>query len=403
VPSRDPSARDWTGIVEVRFQDYSPFTASGRLWSSLTPRPRFQFEVDLRETGGVSHLRVGPAIIVLADEGLEYEAMVSYTDGFMLRGSLTGRPPLPESTAFAMGFSVINLHPDIRLPRSLEVDGWRIETWLADDVQPEQRRESMYENTHGGRISRVGDEPFAITDAFEVLDRRWRLAVSFATGSRVGVWEHHAESQAGRLSWVARGSPWVQPFANRYQPVRISSSGDAATAITSLMRHLDTPAMALAVNYLLESLDTTIPCELQITSACAGLECLSWYTLVESSHAGTRRERKARFERMRAADKFRHTFSRAVPASARFPAMDTTSIPQDAAKDIFSAVAWLRNRAVHPTGGVLESQAAIEGTRAAICILTLGVLHFIDFRGQFLDTLGPATTYCQVPWAAHPT
>jgi hypothetical protein len=408
----------WSGDIEIEFAGLVTFAGTGSVWAALRPTPTCRFRVSFEgSVDGDPLLHTGLATMRIGGSSYEHGVFVSKPESHALFGHLTGPPPPPAGDAMSIAFGVLNLDPKSLWPDEVVVDGWRFR--LGEAVEPAVDREYLRDvlgvaETHSGVLDRADGGPFEAVEGLSALDG-WRLALSFATGFRIGVWRQVLGRQSGEIDdgWRALASPAVEPWQDHHRVVdAYDKFGIAELVGLMLARRVQDPVQAavddLAINFALEA-NGRAPIQMRIAAVGAGLELLAWDQLVEDPGdcSLSKAERKRQYGERPAAQNFRRLLERAsigteVPEILhRFASVDggTASGP--------GAVAKLRNSVMHPRRreGELLAPAELwaEGWQLGMQYLELLILHRLGFRGRYSDRFrsGWVGETFGVPWAPH--
>lgn len=403
----------WSGDAWVTFPDGAPFRAPVRIWITLTPTPVSRFSVSFEgDVEGVPQLQTGMATLRLAGSGYEYGVVVSRVGSQELIGRFNGGPPEPIAEAVAIDFGVLNLDPrTVWLDETL-VDGWCLR--LSPNAQVGGRERLRDElgvaETHAGVLERTDGTSFRLSDALGVLEG-WRLAVSFATGGRIGVWRHNPIPHGSGDGWRSFSSPALEPWFDRHRVIDAHDHdglGDLVRLVHARRVDLELAAIdELAINYALEA-NGNSPTEMRIAAAGAGLELLAWDLIVEDGgpDSDSRSERKRRYDVHSAAENF-EVLIRQAKIDTKVPAVLKGYATADGnAESGAVAIAALRNRVMHPrrrSGELsLTGEAWAAGSQLAVHYLELLILHRLGYQGRYSDRFrsrSVGNTF-DVPWAA---
>jgi len=405
----------WAGKITLAFDELPPFAAPGRVWTTLTPTPVSRFSVSFSgDVDGVPQLRTGPATMQIDGSPYEHSVVVSRVESHALIGRFNGPPPVPSGGAVSVEFGVLNLDPNSLWLEEMVVGDWTFRLTAVADLAHgrEQLRDVLgVAETHDATLCRSDGSSFAASEAMRVLDG-WRLAMSFATGSRIGLWRQLITCPSGMRDdgWRAFASPSVSPWHDHH---RIIDAHDS-TGIAELVRLvLDRRAAVgadraaideLAMNFALEA-NGTAPTEMRIAASGAGLELLAWDQLVEDAGDGavSKAERKRSYSDRAAAENIAVLLSRAR-IDPSVPAVLEPYASVGAATSGAVAVAALRNRVMHPRRreGELSLPGSVwaEGSQLAVQYLELLILHRLGYLGRYSDRFrsGWVGTTFDVPW-----
>ena len=405
----------WTGNMSLAFEGCVPFAAPGRVWTTLTPSPVGRFSISFEgAVVGVPQLKTGAARLQIAGTTYEHGVIVSRVESHTLYGQFNGPPPPPSGQALTVTFGVLNLDPRSLWLNEIVVEGWRFRLTSNPDVALRQRlRDELgVAETHAGILDRADGGSFDAEEAIRVLDG-WRLAMSFGTGSRIGIWRQVLSRPQDFVDdgWRAFASPSVDPWHDHHRIVDANDGfGIPEVVALVLVRRAADPDQAaideLAMNFALEA-NGTAPVEMRIAAAGAGLELIAWDRLVEDSgdDSVSKAVRKRRYAARSASDNLALLLATAsidteVPTILRSYA----SIHSEADSGAV-AVAALRNRVMHPRRRVgelsLPGEVWAAGWQLAVQYLELLILHRLGYCGRYSDRFRSewvGRTFV-VPWA----
>ena len=243
----------------------------------------------------------------------------------------------------------------------------------------------------------------------------WRLALSFATGTRIGVWRQVLGRQSGDIDdgWRAFASPSVEPWHDHHRIIDAHDKyGTAELVGLILARRTGDPAQAaideLAINYALEA-NGTAPLQMRIAAVGAGLELLAWDQLVEDpgDRSVPKAERNRLYRKRLASDNFALLLERAsIDLGVREVLNPYASVDGGTASGAV-AFAALRNRVMHPRRREGELSVPVEvwaeGWQLGMQYLELLILHRLGYKGRYSDRFrsGWVGRTFGVPWAPY--
>jgi hypothetical protein len=408
----------WIGDIELELAGLPPFAGPGRVWAALRPTPTSRFSVSFEGAPNSAQLPdTGLATMRLVGSSYEHGVFVSRVESHAVFGHLTGPPPPPAGDAVSITFGVLNLDPESLWLEDVVVDGWRFR--LGEPVEPVDSRKYLRDvlgvaETHSGVLDRVDGAPFEAVRGLDVLDG-WRLALSFATGSRIGVWRQVLRSQSSDIDdgWRALASPSVEPWHDHHRVVDAHEKlGMAELVGLILARRVGDQFQAkvdeLAINFALEA-NGRAPTQMQIAAIGAGLELLAWDQLVEDPGdcSLSKTERRHQYRARSASDNFRLLLERAsidmeVPKILNRYASDKNDTASGAV-----VIAALRNSVMHPRrrdGELLVPvEVWAEGWQLGMHYLELLILHRVGYSGRYSDRFrsGWVGRTFGVPWAPY--
>lgn len=405
----------WSGTATVTIAGRAPFTAPSRAWSVTTPRPLVFLRVDFTgDVQGVPQLFEGPASVQLGSSAYCHTVLFSRVDSHALTGRFNGGPPAPTGKAIAIEYRVLNLDPATMWLDETLADGWRFRLTKADSDSSMPIADVGVMETHIGRVDRADGAAFDAGQGMAALDG-WRLAMSFGTGGRVGLWRHHLVRSDGHDDgWRNLGGPWVEAWYDRHRIIDAHDrNGLAALLDLVLTRRRTDPASSgideLAMNYAIEA-NGTSPIEIRVASAGAGLELLAWDELVEGETKGRRKDRIKQYNDAPASQNLATLLDRARIPTADYPAaLDDYASFDGSDPSGAVAVTAMRNRVMHPRRR--DGELSLPGHAWAACsqlashYLELLVLRRLGYVGRYSDRFhsGFRGTTFPVAWAVPST
>jgi hypothetical protein len=210
----------------------------------------------------------------IGGSGYEHGVFVSQPESHALFGHLTGPPPAPVGDAVSIAFGVLNLDPESLWLDEVVVDGWRFR--LGEAVEPVVRREHLRDvlgvaETHSGVLDRADGGPFEAVKGLGALDG-WRLALSFAKGSLIGVWRQILGRQSSDIDdgWRALASPSVEPWHDHHRVVDAHEKFGIAELVGLILTRragdqFQAKVDELAINFALE-VNGRAPTQMQIAA-----------------------------------------------------------------------------------------------------------------------------------------
>jgi hypothetical protein len=267
-------------------------------------------------------------------------------------------------------------------------------------LKEELRIDRGYALTHVGRVSRTSGAAFTPGRAIRHIDALWHF-FGFVRGAWSGpalligrdrsgnvVWEQwsirRVSSAEHRPSLFDHRDPDV---LTRLSPGFLSRAGSEAWG----------EPFNRAVKLYVDG-NVSIPIEVGIILAQAGLELLAWSTFVRSGRVAP-----GAFKDWSAARQFRELLTRArVPMTVpgRLLALGDSLPTLGTAADAADRVAYVRNRIVHPPrnrrAGSLPSELIIDAWRLSLHYLELAILHRARYSGSIWSRVEDAVV--PVPW-----
>lgn len=308
------------------------------------------------------------------------------------------------------------IHPSDRLASN---DGWWSGRWtadagdwrltldsrpdLADTIRQMDEHDEQFAMTHVGELRRTDGHPFDRKLAWHVL-YGWQLAMSFALGRWVApavpVGLDEDNKPVGE-QWA----PWRCDEMRGYESWWDNHTGDDLAAFVSdfLISYLDPvehPVLRHLAHHTIAANHSGTTGEAKIMLASAGLEYLGWVNLKLSG-----RKSGKEYKALSARDVLSlllgdASIPTAVPAELN--ALSTLSSRERF--DGPSAVAWVRNRLVHPKDPSEPYRIADLVWQTSQLLLEyaeLLVLHRVGYAGRFRRRYPPsrwAHTTESVPW-----
>lgn len=270
---------------------------AGRVWSSLAPRPTVRISIETASLDDAPDLLGTTAVVRFGEQDEAHQVLFARTNHSVSNGMSTstacgvvlGTKP---STALVdeLTFELINF-PARAVPYSdgpIVVEGWWLEltpTLPHQDFTRVVEGETLFVTTFRAVLCRDDGKPFSAADGLRALDAV-RVALSFAAGARVGLWNVGAGHTGARSSWLTLGSPNVAPWHSRHQWLSVFDKAGLAPILEALLRRRsqsenDWNVDQLVIEYHAEA-NSVAPLEMRVAAAQAGLELLSWDHLVES-------------------------------------------------------------------------------------------------------------------------
>lgn len=406
----------WVGDIELELAGLPPRAGPGRVWAALRPTPTTRFSVSFEGSPDCDQLlQTGPANVRIGGSSYEHGALVSRIESHALFGHMTGPPPRPEGNVLSIAFGVLNLDPESLWLEDMVVAGWRFR--LSEPVEPVDSRKHLRDvlgvaETHSGVLDRVDCAPFEAVRGLDVLDG-WRLALSFATGSRIGVWRQVLRRPSSDIDdgWRAFATPSVEPWYDHHRVVDAHDKFGVTELVGLILARragdqFQAKVDELAINFSLEA-NGRAPTQMQIAAIGAGLELLAWDQLVEDPDdcSLSKAERKRQYRVRPAADNFGLLLEGAsidmeVPKILHPYASDNGGTASGAV-----AIAALRNSVMHPRrrdGELLVPvEVWAEGWQLGMLYLELLILNRLGYKGRYSDRFrsGWVGRTFGVPWA----
>lgn len=299
----------------------------------------------------------------------------------------------------------------LRVPFSVALDGWTLIVHPVPDLERVLRLTTEARAHAGTHIAslRMSDgasfSPEVADDVRNVL--YWTLA--FATGHHVGMALTTGFDSSDRPVW----REWRETIVDRCAPRLSWLEPRDASSFTSLLAVLHRAwgselraSIPTALGFYLQANTSSSP-ETALVIGCAGLELVSWLTLVEG---GPRLTRDG-FDKLRLSDRVRLTLGmanaqRGIPAELSELASYAT---ENNWTDGPHAVSELRNAVIHPKSRAkafgAPVAARLEATRLLLWYFDVLVLKLIGYEGSYLPHAVGATgaqvgALGPVPWAS---
>lgn len=303
-----PETTIFEGQVELTAGQSQKLVA-GRVWSSLVPRPTVRISIETASLDDAPDLLGTAATVRFGGQAEAHRVLFSRTNHSVANGMSTstacgvvlGTEP---STALVdeLTFELLNL-PARTVPYSdgpIVVEGWWLEltpTLPQLDFTRVVEGETLFVSTFSAVLCRDDGKPFSAADGLRALDAV-RVALSFAAGARVGLWNVGAAHAGARSSWLTLGSPNVAPWHSRHQWLSVFDKAGLAPILEALLRRRSQSednwnVDQLVIEYHAEA-NSVAPLEMRVAAAQAGLELLSWDHLVESGDSTLGNSRSVR-------------------------------------------------------------------------------------------------------------
>jgi hypothetical protein len=395
----------------------SGVSGTGALWLQMTGEAHYRWEFE----GGERHpTRLGDTVLRFAHPALGSVGVpvrVNSEDG---RGSIGSAslgtadrllrvvapwiniPPLPAERALRAD------DKEVPLAWTGEGGGWSLALRAREDLDAtvaEAKDTPFSAMTHTGRLSRADGRPFTGEQALDAL-HAWQTALSFAVGRWVAPGPVTGLS-GGRQAWES-WKRWRCETPRHSESWWNTSDAQALHAFTRLFvdawtdprRHDRTRHVAM---HIIEGNRPGTTLEARIMLVGAALEYLSWVTHVLG---GTRTASQHR--KRSAAENLRELLAAAhVDASVpvELDALERLR-EQERLDDAPDAIAWLRNRLVHPkdAGEPYRLDGLIVQTwQLLMQYAELLLLHDLGYAGAFCRRFPPgrwAHDSRPVPWSA---
>jgi hypothetical protein len=395
-------------------------TSSGRLWTTMTGDVRFRWELDPAEWRSVP---LGETRLTFEHPELgriDVPARVTSTrgSGTVESTAVGGAAPLDELVVHWVNV------PSIEPAEPLESrtaswsgrwsgcgGGWSFVLDAREDhaqATAAAKDTPFYVVTHTGTFRRTDGRSFTPAEAEEALAGlhvalsfalgRWvapALATGFVSGRRV--WELWSTWRCEAMLpvyawWDTHTGDDLRAFVSQYMDAWVDSNRH------DVVRHV--------AHHIIESNRSSMTLEARIMLADAALEYLSWVTFVIGGLRAAK-EHKAR----RASDNLRELLDRAgipVDIPPDLDALARMTLPSDRPQDGPEAVAWVRNRLVHPKDArepYRLEHVVLQTWQLLMHYGELLLLHEIGYAGAYCSRfpLGRrANDSKPVPWAGGP-
>ncbi|MDO8392490.1 MAG: hypothetical protein Q7V57_18605 [Actinomycetota bacterium] len=402
---------------------------AGRVWASLVPRPTVRISIDTGSLTDAPDLLGADAIVRFGGQHEAHRALFAQTNDSVsngkststARGIILGTQP---STGLVdeLTFELINF-PARAVPYSdgpIVVEGWWLElmpTLTPQDFAKVVEGEALFVTTYSALLCREDGKPFSAAHGLRVLDVV-RVALSFAAGARVGLWNLRAALAGGRTSWLALESPNVAPWYSRHQWLSIFDRVGLITILEALLRRHSHNEETWDVDQLLIAYHAEAngvpPMEMRIAAAQSGLELISWDHLVESGDptlGQSRSQRKNVYTALSASavmEMMIHEASLPLaipPSAAQLTPLGVRDGDATGTSTGPVALARVRNAVTHPRRrhGDLSYPHGVwfAAWRLSVHYLELLILRRLGYTGAYVDRFSAVWhgDIQQVPWS----
>lgn len=269
-----------------------------------------------------------------------------------------------------------------------------------------------YALTHTCEMARIDRSPFSYSDAKHALSGlAFLLAVvrgawsspPVLVGTRNGTrtWERW-DALTRQDAWTA-SEPWWHPTTRNILP-------ELAEAVFDAVADEDDDALLIAICLYTEANRSELSAETPLVVAHTALDVLAW-------HVGVRRDgdfTSDTFDGMRAGRRFRHLFEQArldLAIPSVYSELQAFA-EQHELDDIAHAIAFVRDRIVHPRGKLslegVSPAVRICASRLAVWAVEMSLLYLFDYQGDYADQHRDSHPPVRVPWSrgeqggAHP-
>jgi hypothetical protein len=296
----------------------------------------------------------------------------------------------------------------------MTTDGWRFRLVAVERDDEAAITDVGIAETHTCTLDRTDGLAFDVKDGMAAL-QGWRLAMSFGTGGRIGLWRHNLVRPNGDDDgWRSLGGPWVEAWYDRHRIIDAHDHAGLAELLNLVLtRRRADPAMGavdeLAMNFAIEA-NGTAPTEMRVAAAGAGLELLEWDELVEGETNGRRKERIKRYNDAPASQNLATLLGRAnIPTNDYPTELDDYATFDGSTPSGAIAVTGIRNRVMHPRRR--DGELSLPGEVWAACsflsshYLELLILRRLGYTGRYSDRFRSewrGTTF-PVAWAGPPS
>lgn len=264
---------------------------------------------------------------------------------------------------------------------------------------------SGYCVTHTSRLARADGSAFTVSEAKGAL-KALHFTLSFASGRWISPLLPVGFSQQGEAVWTCWEHPTVDPWraANTVaDPMTPRHLPDLFSCLESIWNDpFRQEVVTRSIHYFIRANDPT-PVDLAVSTAQAGLELLSWTTLV--AEGGMLNKTYGRHPRTAALNLRDLLQGRGIPTS--IPTALTSL--QGAARaqgcsDGPEILTRMRNGVIHPTRDkpTFSSPEWIDAWRLAEHYLMLSILSYLGYSGTHRDVIERrhAGDVVTVPWAS---
>lgn len=290
----------------------------------------------------------------------------------------------------------------------IEVDLWRLTIDSRSDLSETLRRmgddDEQFAVTHVGELRAIDGSSFDAAIASHVL-YGWQLAMSFALGRWVAPALPVGLDTSGRRVWE-QWAPWRCDEMRGYQSWWDTHTGDDLGSfvggyLKAFLSPAEHPVVRHVAHHVIAANHSGTTGEAKIMLAQAGLEYLAWVNLVLSG-----RMSKRKYRDLHAADALRLLLTDArIPADVPPGLEAVIELAGRETLDGPGAVAWVRNRLVHPKEP--DEPYRIEDLvwqASQLCLeyAELLLLHRVGYDGRFQRRYPPrrwAHDNEPVPWA----
>lgn len=329
-------------------------------------------------------------------------------------------------------FQIINLSHNVGYEGVVEGNMWKAKRnrWKFDDWElvfdalldatglwSSVCRQRGYAFTHTGSLTKLDNREFNYGDAVEALEAV-SLFLSFWGGQRVAFALPVGISTSGYPCLLDLSVSAVDPAIvcrNWFSVTQISNLEDLCCKFISLYQNSDwRSVLQVVVSQYTESLGSGRYIGAKMNSTCSGLETIVWQLLVQERELLTQEA----YDKLDWHDCLRLIlkYIQVQPNKVRSYGGDEVVWPEDAKdrdksvsflvraangnlKDGPEAIAWVRNRIVHPDKkGQLSFQIMLEAENLAKWYLELLLLFGLNYLGGHYDRILDKPSV-MVPWA----
>lgn len=313
---------------------------------------------------------------------------------------------------------VLNYVDQVRANRptlDVEVDGWHLvmtRTPRTSNVLSQLKARGGFGCTHVAHISRTDGTKFGFSDVEETLDTLWHLA-SFAAGALVGLALPVGLDDDGRAMGIQQRATSVDTYRGRLSWLDEFHVHEVATLFHGWIERSDDPfwrdVLRRAVR-LTVSANRADPTDVSIVTALSCLELLAWAALqVDLGWLDLPRDGQLTLTgRLRLLLRWAN-IDPAIPEQLTM--LGQLSASDSNIPDGPAAIAWVRNRSVHPPKAGKDKKPGwatpaqlIEAWRLALQYCDLVILRLLGYNSDYGSRLhieGRWTgTVERVPWAA---
>lgn len=291
---------------------------------------------------------------------------------------------------------------------TVDAGPWRLTIDSRSDLSEAMRSMSaddeQFAMTHVGELRAVDGSQFDAATACQVL-YGWQLAMSFALGRWVAPALPVGFDERGARVWE-QWAPWRCDEMRGYQAWWDTHTGDDLASFVSnylvaFLKPDEHPIVRHVVHHVIAANHAGTTGEAKIMLAQAGLEYLAWVNLVLSG-----RMSKRKYKDLHASGALRSLMTDALIPVDVPPGLDAvTELAQREGLDGPGAVAWVRNRLVHPKDPDEPYRIAdLVWQTSQLCLeyAELLLLHRVGYLGRFQRRYPPhrwAHDNEPVPWA----